>query len=293
MANDWFAQNAPTGQGGLTNITYGGGAQPTTQMPGQAQPDQTGPLPNGGEIYRDPQTGQQVFVPPGQTRDGGLQPGYHWEWSGGVTGGKHAVADNGTTGAGAGANAGPTPSFTSGMTPDQVRQAVTQFYSSKGVTPNPTSIDYWTQKYQEFGNSDPGYFTQRLGQADEFGGGSGGGSSLGSLGNGFLFNPMGSLPSVDQLKANPGFQYGLDEAMRGLQAGAAARGTLLNGRTQQAIGNNLVNYALGSQYIPLSQLGIQQQTANLNANNSNFSNLFNTGQLGLTGSSVGATGRPA
>lgn len=67
---------------------------------------------------------------------------------------------------------GPTqPSFTTGMTPDQVRKGVSDYFAYRGVSPLPTSVDYWVGKWGEWGNRDPNYFQQRLSIADEFGGG--------------------------------------------------------------------------------------------------------------------------
>jgi hypothetical protein len=49
-----------------------------------------------------------------------------------------------------------------------VRSQVAAYFQSRGVTPNPTSVDYWAQKWGEFGRNDPAYFNKRLAQADEF-----------------------------------------------------------------------------------------------------------------------------
>jgi len=50
---------------------------------------------------------------------------------------------------------------------------VAAYYKARGVAPNPTSVQYWAQKWGEFGAKDPAYFNMRLAQADEFGGGGG------------------------------------------------------------------------------------------------------------------------
>lgn len=104
------------------------------------------------------------------------------------------------------------------------------------------------------------------------GGGGGGLTGFGSL--------INTLPTEQQAMAMPGIQFGVDEANRALQAGAAAKGTLLNGRTQQAIGQDLVGYALNQGYLPLAQLG-------LGYNQANFGNLYNLSQLGLSGVQTG------
>ena len=61
--------------------------------------------------------------------------------------------------------------FSSGMTPEQVRSGVEQYYAGRGVTPYPTSVDYWTNRYNDFGNRDPEYFMRYLSNAEEFTGG--------------------------------------------------------------------------------------------------------------------------
>jgi hypothetical protein len=79
------------------------------------------------------------------------------------------------------------------------------------------------------------------------GGGSGGG--LASLGLGFgssmaPWTEQFQAPTAEQAMNSPGVQFGLDEAMRRMQNGAAAKGTLLNGRVQQAIGASNVGNAM-------------------------------------------------
>ncbi len=53
-------------------------------------------------------------------------------------------------------------------------------------------------------------------------------------------------PTEAQALATPGVQFALDEALRVGQNGAAAKGTLLNGRVQQALQTNAVNQAMQS-----------------------------------------------
>ena len=67
-------------------------------------------------------------------------------------------------------------------TPDQVGHFVASYFASKGVTPQPTSVNYFVQKWpelvargQELGN--PNYPLERLAAADEFGGGGASGAS--------------------------------------------------------------------------------------------------------------------
>jgi hypothetical protein len=78
----------------------------------------------------------------------------------------------------------------------------------------------------------------------------------------------------------PGIQFALDENNRRMMAGAAAKGTLLNGRTQQAIGQSNIQSALQMGYLPLAQL--QNQTKQQNS-----SNLLDLSKLGLSATSTG------
>jgi len=48
------------------------------------------------------------------------------------------------------------------------RDRAAAYYTSKGVTPFPTSLDYWDSKWNDWGKTDPTYFDQRVAQADEF-----------------------------------------------------------------------------------------------------------------------------
>jgi hypothetical protein len=126
----------------------------------------------------------------------------------------------------------PLPQFTAGMTPDQVRAAITKYYQDRGVTPNPTSVDYWVSKWSEFGQKDPAYFGQRLSTADEFTGG-----------GGYAAPGFGDLTQMDRaqfgginLPDDPGYQFRLSEGLKGIERSAAARGTLLTGGTLKALG---------------------------------------------------------
>jgi hypothetical protein len=103
--------------------------------------------------------------------------------------------------------------------------------------------------------------------------------SGGASGAGFgsLWN---TLPSEQDALNMPGMKYALDEANRGLQAGAAAKGTLLNGRVQEGIGKSLVGTALSQGYLPLAQL-------KLGYNQANTGNLLDLSKLGLSGVQTG------
>jgi hypothetical protein len=108
------------------------------------------------------------------------------------------------------------------------------------------------------------------------GGGSGTGGA-GGIGLGSLWN---NVPTEQQAENMPGIQFAMNEANRALQAGAAAKGTLLNARTQQGIGESLIGSALSQGYIPLSQL-------QLGYNQANVGNLQGLAGLGLNATSVG------
>jgi hypothetical protein len=153
---------------------------------------------------------------------------------------------------------------TAGMSPDQVRQYVTNFFASKGVTPNPTSIDYWTQKYSspEF-NGDFKYWGDRLAQADEFTGGGGqqGGGATGQLGGMIGGGGQGMTPE-QVMQQDPGYGFRLGEGLKGMERGAAAKGTLLTGGTQKALQRYAQDYASGefgnvfNRNLALGQLGL-------------------------------------
>jgi hypothetical protein len=101
------------------------------------------------------------------------------------------------------------------------------------------------------------------------------GGGMGGFGS--LWN---TLPSAADAQNMPGIQFALDEANRGMQAGAAAKGTLLNGRVQQAIGASNISNALNMGYLPLAQL-------KLGYNQANTGNLLDLSKLGLSGVQTG------
>ena len=125
-----------------------------------------------------------------------------------------------------GQQAGGT-TFRAGMTPDEVRAAVTAYFASRGKTPNPTSIDYWVSKWAEFGNNDPAYFSDRLSKADEFGGGAGG----------YDFG-AGTKPYADFKPPNmlddPGYQWTLGQGLKAVDANYAAKGGFNTGGKDKA-----------------------------------------------------------
>lgn len=74
------------------------------------------------------------------------------------------------------------------------------------------------------------------------------GGSIGGVGTGSLVSPIGQFtpPTAEDALNSPGVQFALQEANRIGQNNAAARGTLLNGRFQQALGASNIQNALGA-----------------------------------------------
>lgn len=77
------------------------------------------------------------------------------------------------------------------------------------------------------------------------GGDTSGYGSLNGLNAGFMTSPIGQFtpPSYQDALNDPGAQYAINEAERGMQNNAAARGTLLNGRVLQAENNAILGDA--------------------------------------------------
>ena len=97
-------------------------------------------------------------------------------------------ADGAPTGGGPPAQGGPPagPAPPPNASPDDIGHFVASYFASRGVQPQPTSVEYFVRKWpelvargQELG--DPTYPMKRLAAADEFGGGgqSGGAGTLG------------------------------------------------------------------------------------------------------------------
>ena len=158
-------------------------------------------------------------------------------------------------GAGGGASGGSAPMFTAGMSRDQVKSAVEQFYASKGVTPKPTSVDYWTDKYfsKEF-NGDVDYFQKRLAIADEFGGGVAGQGGIdlnaplnqqygGAMPTVPTAAPLPEIPQAPAFQAptwqsvyeDPGYKFAIQQGTEAAQNAQAAKGMLHSGATLKAL----------------------------------------------------------
>lgn len=158
-------------------------------------------------------------------------------------------------GAGGGTAGGAAPTFTAGMSRDQVKSAVEQFYASKGVTPKPTSVDYWTDKYfsKEF-NGDVDYFQKRLAIADEFGGGGAGQGGIdlnaplnqqygGAMPTVPTAAPLPDIPQAPAFQAptwqsvyeDPGYKFAIQQGTEATQNAQAAKGMLHSGATLKAL----------------------------------------------------------
>jgi hypothetical protein len=77
-----------------------------------------------------------------------------------------------------------------------IASQVAAYYKARGVTPNPTSVDYWASKWNEFGAKDPEYFNRRLSQADEFGGGGGAAPAPAAADTPRRYQPLGDVGSL-------------------------------------------------------------------------------------------------
>lgn len=85
------------------------------------------------------------------------------------------------------APAAPAPTDWSQGPWDEAR--VMSYFQSRGVTPNATSPGYWVQQWNDWGKNNPGFFFQRIQNADEFGGPGSGQPVGGNPGNITVNNP--------------------------------------------------------------------------------------------------------
>ncbi len=147
-----------------------------------------------------------------------------------------------------------------GLGPNASPQLIDYYVSKVQGQPgaNPTeqagSAQYWMQKLQ----SDP-TLGGTGGQAGAPGGATGSMGTLSGLADGSLLEPWTKqfqAPDPQQIANDPNYQFQLQQGLRGVQSGAAARGTLLTGGTQKALdqygqglassfGNTLYNRNLG------------------------------------------------
>lgn len=129
-----------------------------------------------------------------------------------------------------------------------------------------------------------------------FTGDQGGGAAGGMGAFGGLLAPYTDqfkLPTAEELKGMPGYQAALDAAMEGTQRSAASRGTLLTGGTQRALQQNAGTVA-SQMYGQLAGLQLGAQGFNRDSfyhnQDSPFSKLFSTTQLGMNASSQPTVG---
>lgn len=119
----------------------------------------------------------------------------------------------------------------------------------------------------------------------------GGGGAMGSL----LapYTDQYKLPTLDELKAMPGYQAALDASNRSTQSSAAAKGTLLTGGTQKALQQNagdVANQFYGNlAQLKLGEMGFNRDTFYHNQD-SPFSKLYSASQLGYQASSQPTAG---
>lgn len=107
------------------------------------------------------------------------------------------------------------------------------------------------------------------------------GLSAGGDGNGSLMQRFGA----DQFQADPGYQFRMDEGMRGVEGSAAARGGLLSGAAMKAIqkyGQGLASQEFGDAY--------QRFNADQTNQYNRLGGIVNTGQ-GATNQLTNAAGQ--
>ncbi|HEX7766605.1 MAG TPA: hypothetical protein VF443_07815 [Nitrospira sp.] len=108
------------------------------------------------------------------------------------------------------------------------------------------------------------------------GGGSNGYGSLNGMNAGYMTAPF-VPPSYEDALKDPGAQYAINEAFRTMQNGAAARGTLLNGRTLQAE-NQAVMANANTLYGDIYNRAYQTQTRNQDAPFQKYTTLASLGK---------------
>ncbi len=175
---------------------------------------------------------------------------------------------------------------------------VSQYFQSRGVTPNGTSPDYWAQKWNEWGSKDPAYFLQRLSTADEFGGGGNAGGGSGSFAinpdylrpfteqftipgdpnnpasAAFAANPQAfKLPSESDLFASPGFKGAQTAATNAVVNSNAAKGLINSGGSIYDIANTTAGLE-GQQYQNLVNNQANAYGLNIGAGQNAFNNAW-------------------
>jgi hypothetical protein len=233
---------------------------------------------------------------------GNFLPAYGVQYGAGYTGPTYAGTD--PTQSGSQTVTQPTSAF--GPTTNWGDQgAIASFYQSNGVTPAPTSIDYWTNEWNTWGKSDPNYFWTRISANDEFVaagkakpyGGTGGDGPVApdTVANfGLPANPYASTafgetyaqpakpadlqgeftaPTLADLQASPGYAARLQAAQTGQERNLLALG--FGGGTLKALDRYSQDYA-SNEYSNLYGQNLSTRQQNTNEYQQDVSN-YNTG----------------
>lgn len=173
---------------------------------------------------------------------------------------------------------------------DFVRSQLAQIMQARGIQPGgrgsgPADLEYYTDQALATGGWTPdnaGYWTDRW-NSDASGGGQGGQTGL----NG----PFGATPFNFQYNPNdPSYAFVRDQAMRGVQQGAAARGTLNTGGTLKDLQDRaagLASQEYGNEFQRQYQTNALNFNQGLAANQNQFGQNFNLANLGLNANIAG------
>ena len=150
----------------------------------------------------------------------------------------------GGTGTGASGAGATSPDGGNPTDRNYVRSQLANWDASQGLTPTgpgtgPTDIEYYVDKILETGGwtnqtgkgeQNIDYWTKRIPKdlAEARGGGAGG---------------AGGGDMLGALQTSPGYQFRLAEGLKGIERGAAAKGTLLTGGTLKALTRYGQDYA--------------------------------------------------
>lgn len=161
-------------------------------------------------------------------------------------------------------------------------------YAAAGITLGGSKGDkvygpggsYWGDAVISAGTGGAG----KSGLSGDTGGGGAGGGMMGAMGPWMQpYDKQYALPTAAALQSMPGFQVGMDAFNRASQNSAAARGTLLNGRTNEAMNQAAGNYALQN-YGMLASMGKGAFDTNYqifrNNQNDPFDKAYRTAGLG-------------
>ncbi len=255
---DWFGQFggqvATTGQG-INESPYaaGGGTPPTSQQAADyaAQTASQG-FPAGSQ-------------PGVQTAQGGPQNGDFQSWFMQLTNGKP-----------------PTPDTLKALGPQLAQYGISLVPNAAGIPgkiklPDGSVVDVIQ------GAGLGGQAWQWLGPGSGGGAGAqGGAGGFGSLNFNSPYQTFNGL-SLDQFKGSPGYEFALQQGLRGVDSRAAAMGTLGTGGTRKAE----IGYAEGlasQDYSNAWNRAFQGNQANfgnaLQTNQTNYGNLYNLASLG-------------